>query len=404
MDGSTVMRWAAELGSVSAEPGLLVRPFGSDAMAHANALVGGWMGDAGMEVHHDAMGNLIGRYEGSQDGGRTLLLGSHLDTVRDAGRYDGSLGVLVALACVDRLHRAGEQLPFALELVGFSDEEGLRYGTTFLASSVLSGRFDPALLELRDEQGVTLWDAVRTFGGDPVALARSGRATADLIGYCEVHIEQGPVLERRGVPVGVVSAIRGQSRIAVELRGEAGHAGTVPMEGRRDALCAAAEVALAVERTATEHAGMVGTVGRLIAQPGAGNVIPASVTVWIDLRHQDDATRRSACEQLRSLARDIGVRRGVDVVWSTTQEAAAVPTDPRLSELLCGAVSEAGIEVVQLPSGAGHDAAEVAAIAPIAMLFVRCEGGISHNPAESVQERDVGVAIDVLEKFVRSLA
>jgi allantoate deiminase len=404
MDGSTVMRWAAELGSVSAERGLLVRPFGSDAMAHANALVGGWMGDAGMEVRQDAVGNLIGRYEGSQDGGRTLLLGSHLDTVRDAGRYDGPLGVLVAVACVDRLHRAGERLPFALELVGFSDEEGLRFGTTYLASSVFSGRFDPALLELRDEHDVTLWDAVRTFGGDPVALARSGRAAADLIGYCEVHIEQGPVLERRALPVGVVSAIAGQSRIAVELRGEAGHAGTVPMQGRRDALCAAAEVVLAVERTAMDQPGMVGTVGRLTPHPGAGNVIPSSVTLSIDLRHQDDATRRGACEQLRSLAHEIGERRGVHVSWTTTQEAAAVPTDQRLTELLCRAVSAAGIEVALLPSGAGHDAAEVAAIAPIAMLFVRCAGGISHNPAESVQEGDVGVAIDVLEKFVRSLA
>jgi allantoate deiminase len=404
MDGSTVMRWAAELGSVSAEPGLLVRPFGSDAMAHANALVGGWMGEAGMDVRRDPAGNLIGHYEGSQDGGRTLLLGSHLDTVRDAGRYDGPLGVLVALACVHRLHRAGERLPFALELVGFSDEEGLRFGTTYFASSVFSGRFDPALLELRDEQGVTLADAVRAFGGDPQALAGSGRAPENLIGYCEVHIEQGPVLERRGLPVGVVSAIAGQSRIAVELRGEAGHAGTVPMEGRRDALCAAAEVVLAVERTAREHAEMVGTVGRLTLHPGAGNVIPSSVTLSIDLRHQDDVARRSACEQLRSLAQDIGAGRGVEVSWTTTQEAAAVPTDPRLSELLSRAVSEAGIEVAQLPSGAGHDAAEVAAIAPVAMLFVRCAGGISHNPAESVDEGDVGVAIDVLEKFVRSLA
>jgi allantoate deiminase len=404
MDGSTVMRWAAELGSVSAEPGLLVRPFGSDAMAQANALVGGWMGDAGMNVRRDDAGNLIGRYDGSRDGGQTLLLGSHLDTVRDAGRYDGPLGVLVALACVHRLHRAGERLAFALELVGFSDEEGLRFGTTYLASSVFAGRFDPALLALEDEQGVTLANAVRAFGGDPHALAGSGRAPEELIGYCEVHIEQGPVLERRGLPVGVVSAIAGQSRIAVELRGEAGHAGTVPMEGRRDALCAAAELVLAVERTAREHAGMVGTVGRLTPHPGAGNVIPSSVTLSIDVRHQEDAVRRRGCDQLRSVAQEIGARRGVDVRWTTTQESAAVPTDPRLSELLSRAVAGAGIEVAQLPSGAGHDAAEVAAIAPVAMLFVRCAGGISHNPAESVDEADVAVAIDVLESFLRSLS
>ena len=403
MDGGTVMGWAASLGAISEEPDLLVRPFGSEAMARANELVGGWMREAGMEVRHDPAGNLIGCYCGARDG-RTLLLGSHLDTVRDAGRYDGPLGVLVALACIDRLHRAGERLAFTLELVGFSDEEGLRFGTTYLGSSVFAGRFDPALLTLRDEQDVTLADAVRAFGGDPHALAGSGRRADDLVGYCEVHIEQGPVLERRGLPVGVVSAIAGQNRIAVELRGEAGHAGTVPMDGRRDALCAAAELVLAVERTARQYEGMVGTVGRLTPHPGAGNVIAASVALSIDLRHQENAVRRGACDQLRSVAREIGTRRGVEVSWTTTQESAAVPTDPRLSELLCRSVAGAGIEVTQLPSGAGHDAAEVAAIAPIAMLFVRCAGGISHNPAESVQESDVAVAIDVLESFVRSLA
>jgi len=404
MDGATVMRWAAELGSVSAEPDILVRPFGSAALAQANELVGGWMREAEMRVRQDAVGNLVGRYEGSKGDGRTLLLGSHLDTVRDAGRYDGPLGVLVALACVHRLHRDGVRLPFALEVVGFADEEGLRFGTTYFASSVFAGRFDPALLELQDGEGVTLAEAVRSVGGDPDALATSGRSPEDLIGYCEVHIEQGPVLERRGLPVGVVSAIAGQSRIAVELRGQAGHAGTVPMEGRADALCAAADLVLAVERTAREHAGMVGTVGRLTPHPGASNVIPSSVALSIDLRHQDDALRRRACGQLRSAADEIVARRHIDVNWASTQEAAAVPTDPRLTELLTDAVADAGIEVARLPSGAGHDAAELAAIAPIGMLFVRCAGGISHNPAESVQEADVATAIGVLERFLRSLA
>jgi allantoate deiminase len=200
-----------------------------------------------------------------------------------------------------------------------------------------------------------------------------------------------------------VSTIAGQSRIAVELCGEAGHAGTVPMEGRRDALCAAAELVLAVERAAKEHAEMVGTVGRLTPHPGAGNVIPSSVAMSIDLRHQEDGVRAAACERLRSEAQEIGARRDVSVAWTTTQETAAVPTDPRLSELLSRAVAGAGFEVAWLPSGAGHDGAEVAAVAPIAMLFVRCAGGVSHNPAESVDEADVGVAIDVLEMFVRSL-
>lgn len=403
MDGATVMQWASALGGVSEDPELLVRPFGSEAMAKANELVGGWMGEAGMDVRRDPAGNLIGRYEGSSDG-RTLLLGSHLDTVRDAGRYDGPLGVLVALACTQRLARAGERLPFALELVGFSDEEGLRFGTTYFGSSVFAGRFDPALLELADEEGVTLAEAVRRFGGDPSALGSGGRSPADLIGYGEVHIEQGPVLEQRGLPVGVVSAIAGQSRIAVTLCGEAGHAGTVPMSGRRDALCAAAELVLAVERIARDHPGMVGTVGRLTPHPGAGNVIPASVAMSIDARHQDDAVRARACEQMRAAAQEIAARRQVSIDWTVTQESAAVPTDPHLSELLARAVADTGVDVVSLPSGAGHDGAEIAAIAPVAMLFVRCEKGISHNPAESVQEADVAVAIDVLERFLRLLA
>jgi allantoate deiminase len=398
MDAETVMRWTDELGAVSEEPGLLVRPYGSEAMRRATALVGDWMGAAGMEVRRDAVGNLIGRYAG--EGERTLLLGSHLDTVRDAGRYDGPLGVLVALACVARLHSRGERLPFAVELVGFADEEGLRFGTTYLGSSVFAGSFEPRLLELRGADGTALADAVRACGGDPDALSRAGRRADDLLGYCEVHIEQGPVLERLELPVGVVSAIAGQSRISVSLRGEAGHAGTVPMDGRHDALCAAAELVLAVERTARVEPGMVGTVGRVAVEPGTGNVIPGAVELSLDLRHQDDAVRARTVERLRERAAEIGAARGVEVGWELRQESAAVPTDPALSKRLAEAVAAAGLPVERLPSGAGHDAAAVAAIAPVAMLFVRCRGGVSHHPDEAVEPGDVGVALDVLERFL----
>jgi allantoate deiminase len=402
MDEATVMRWADALGAVSEEPGLLVRPFASEAMRRADELVGGWMRDAGMHVRRDAIGNLIGRYEGR--GNRTLVLGSHLDTVRDAGKYDGPLGVLVALACVEGLHDRDERLPFAIELVGFADEEGLRFGTTYLGSSVFAGRFDPRLLTLQDTDGISLAEAVRSLGGDPSALADAGRERGDLIGYCEVHIEQGPVLERLGLPVGVVSAIAGQSRIAVELVGQAGHAGTVPMEGRRDALCAAAQLVLAVEDAARDADGMVGTVGQLAPNPGASNVIPGSVELTVDLRHQDDRIRERVCRELRERALRIGAERGIEVRWQLRQEAPAAPTDPRLTALLGRAVEDTGVRVEQLPSGAGHDAAEMAAVVPIAMLFVRCRGGISHNPAESVQAGDVRVAIEVLDRFLRQLA
>src|SRR3712207_1526899 len=263
---TTVMERCDLLANISEEPGLIVRPYGSQAMNEANNIVSGWMRAAGMTTRRDSIGNLVGRYEGT--GEKTLILGSHLDTVRDAGRYDGILGVTVALACAQQLHDRGERLPFAVEVVAFADEEGLRFGTTYLGSSVYSGAFEEGLLGVEDGEGVTLSEAVRAFGGDPEALVRGGRGVGDLLGYCEVHIEQGPVLEREGLPVGVVSAINGQSRLRVGFVGEAGHAGTVPMGERRDALCAAAEFVLEVESAARAEPGAVATVGEISALPG----------------------------------------------------------------------------------------------------------------------------------------
>ena len=240
-----VVRRCRELAAISEEDGRLTRPFASGAMARANALVGGWMAQAGLDVRVDAAGNLVGRLAGSDASAGTLLLGSHLDSVRDAGAFDGPLGVLSALACIERLRAQDAALPFAIDVLGFSDEEGLRYGTAYLGSRALAGTFDPALLSRRDAEGVSLGDALRVFGDAPVASA--SRAGERLLGYCEVHIEQGPVLERRDLPVGVVSAIAGATRADVSFTGRAGHAGTVPMDARRDAACAAAEWVLAVE-------------------------------------------------------------------------------------------------------------------------------------------------------------
>lgn len=401
---ATVMERCEILGAISEEPNLLVRPYGSEAMRRVNEIVAGWMLDAGMSVRRDDIGNLIGRYEALKEGGGTLVLGSHLDTVRDAGKYDGPLGVLVALACVERLNERSERAPFAIEVVAFADEEGLRFGTTYLGSSAYAGAFDPGLLDLEDADGVTLAEAIRLFGGDPDALAGNGRASENLIGYCEVHIEQGPVLERRGLTVGVVTGIQGQSRVGVGFVGEAGHAGTVPMEARRDALTAAAEFMLAVEETARGEAGMVATVGSIEVHPGAGNVIPGESNLSLDLRHHDDAVRESARDTLRERAEEIGGARGCEVRWLVRQEARAVPTDVGLTALLARAVEEIQHSIERLPSGAGHDAAQMAAVAPVAMLFVRCEGGISHNPAESVEEQDVAAAVDTVSRFLALLA
>src|SRR5436305_4962525 len=393
------------LGGYSGEPDCLIRPFASRAMRQANEAVATWMQAAGMTVQQDAIGNLIGRYEARSEGAKTLLLGSHLDSVRDAGKYDGPLGVMIALACVERLHAHQERLPFAIEVLGFADEEGLRYHTAYLGSNVVAGTFDPAVLSSTDADGIPMAEAIRAFGGDPDphALQTPRWQRDDLLGYCEVHIEQGPVLEALNLPIGVVSAIAGQNRINVRFVGEAGHAGTVPMALRHDALCAAAEFVLSVETLARNLPGLVATVGQVNVQPGASNVIPGQVTLSLDIRHQDNAVREQACRQLEVRTREIGLARGVLPTWQYLQGHDAVPCVPHLTELFARAIKEMGYPLHALPSGAGHDAAVLAELTDIAMLFVRCKGGISHNPAESVTEQDVAIAIQVLERFLQLL-
>ena len=386
------------LASISEKPDTLTRPYGSQAMREANKIVSGWMREAGMTMRRDEIGNLIGRYEGI--GEKTLILGSHLDTVRDAGKYDGILGVMVAIACVQQLHNRGDRLHFSIEVVAFADEEGLRFGTTFLGSSVYAGTFDRERLNLEDENGVTLREAIRAFGGHPDALASDGRGNGDLLGYCEVHIEQGPVLEELDLPVGVVTGIQGQSRVRLGFVGKAGHAGTVPMESRRDALCAAAEFVLEVESAASAETGSVATVGQIAALPSASNVIPGEANLSLEVRHQDDAVRERLRDHLAARTQEIAASRRCEHEWQVRQETPAVPADPHLSGLLGKAVEHSGIPVRRMPSGAGHDAAQMAALTPVAMLFVRCKEGISHNPAESVKREDVGVAIDVLGRFL----
>jgi allantoate deiminase len=397
----TVMGRADLLGGMSEEPDRLTRRVATPAMKQANGIVEEWMRAAGMAVRQDNIGNLVGRYEGTGEG--TLVLGSHLDSVRDAGKYDGPLGVLVAIGCVQVLHDAGKRLPYAIEVAAFADEEGLRYHTSYLGSRVFAGSFDPGYLDLTDSEGISLAEAIREFGGDPGALHADRRDPTDLLGYCEVHIEQGPVLEAEGLPVGVVSAIAAQTRFNVTFGGVAGHAGTVPMHLRHDALCAAAEFVLAVEEVARAEPGAVGTIGQMAVQPGASNVIPGSVTLSLDVRHQDNATLQATVETLRERAEQISKSRGVALEWELIQSNNSVPCSPDLSHKLAEAVELTGYPVRYLPSGAGHDGVIMSQITPIAMLFVRCKGGISHNPAESVEVDNVQVAIEVVSCFLESL-
>ena len=378
-----VMLRCAELGSITDEPGRLTRTFASPAMRRANQLVGSWMRAAGLQVREDAAFNLLGRWTSNQRGAKTFLLGSHLDTVRDAGKYDGPLGVLVAIAAVQLLRERGVTLPFNLEVVGFSDEEGVRYQTTYLGSRALAGTLTAAdLARIKEKK-----------------IVKTKRARGEFLGYAEVHIEQGPVLEKHNLPVGVVTAIAGQSRLRVEFQGVAGHAGTVPMNLRHDSLAGAAELVLAAERC-----GVLATVGKLEVAPGASNVIPGHAALTLDVRDQNDSRRRAAVRSLHTKAKGIATRRGLTLAWTPVQQTAAVQCDNTLLQIFSKCVAQHGLEVRKLPSGAGHDAAALSAICPVAMLFVRCKGGISHNPAESVKSGDVRVAVEVLAEFILRLA
>ena len=394
-----VLARAAALGEISEEPGRLTRRFATEALARAGGVVAGWMEGAGLTVRRDAVGNMIGRTGGD---GPPFVLGSHLDTVPNAGRYDGPLGILAALAVVERLTAGGTQPPVPLEVVAFADEEGTRFGTSYLGSAAYTGGFEREWLDLVDADGITVADAILAAGGDPEAAV--GSPAPQLAGYLEVHIEQGPVLEREGVPVGVVSAIAGQTRVRVVVRGESGHAGTVPMSARRDALAAAAEIVLAAEHVGRSRKGLVATVGALALSPDVGNVVPGEVRMLLEVRHAADPVRARAVDAIRAEVERIALARGVDASWTLRYDTAAVELRPDLRRRLEGAIESAGHPVRRLVSGAGHDAVVLSRICPSAMLFVRCTGGISHDPRESVEERDVEVALDVVERFLRGRA
>jgi allantoate deiminase len=383
------------LAELTDEPGRLTRLAFSPALKAANARVLGWMREAGMTAEVDAAGNLVGRYEGEAPGAPALMLGSHLDTVRDAGRFDGMLGVVTAIAVVERLARSGRRLPFAVEIVGFADEEGVRFGSTVLGSPAMAGLLPPDWTERRDFDGVSAGEALAAFGFDPAAIAAASRAADPPFAYLELHIEQGPVLESLGTALGCVTAIAGATRLAVAVTGLAGHAGTVPMSQRRDALAAAAECVLAVERLCTVP-DIVGTVGHLRVHPDATNVIPGGADFSIDIRSQDDGLHRSTVDAVLAECRRIAARRNVELSSVVTSETAATPCSPRLIRAISGALEAQGGPVPMLASGAGHDGIAMSAITEIGMIFLRCAGGISHHPAENVTAADIERGLDAL--------
>jgi allantoate deiminase len=403
LSAERIMRRCEALARHSELPGGLTRVFLSPQARAATEEVLGWMREAGMQAKLDAIGNASARYEGERPGLPCLMLGSHLDTVRDAGRYDGMLGVIGAIECVSFLNSKGKRLPFAIEIVGFGDEEGVRFGTTLLGSRAVAGTLDLNVLKAEDSQGNTLEQALREFGLDPARIPQVARKESEVLAYAELHIEQGPVLEAEGLPVGVVTAINGFSRLRVTLRGLAGHAGTVPMSLRRDALAGAAECVLLTEKVGRSDPELVATVGRIEAKPGAINVIPGEVMFTVDVRAPRDDLRNGAIASIRTDIEKVCRARKLECEIETLQEFGVTACSPWLMEQMDQAVKRQGFALRRLPSGAGHDGMALGAIADICMLFVRCKGGISHNPLESITEADAaagaGVLLDFIEHF-----
>jgi allantoate deiminase len=403
MLGDEIVSRINQLGAISETGGQLVRVFLSPEHRKAADLILSWMREAGMAAHLDAIGNVCGRYEGAHPELPCLMLGSHYDTVRDAGKWDGPLGLITAIACVADLNRRGVRLPFAVEVVGFADEEGVRFASTLLGSRALAGAFDQGVLAARDRDGLTMREALAQFGLDPDHIGAAARARRELHAYVELHIEQGPVLEFENLPVGVVTAISGATRMAAKLSGMAGHAGTVPMAQRRDALAGAAECIVAVEAFCRDDGeGLVGTVGTISARPGAANVIAGDASFTLDIRAPTDARRTLAVTEIVRRIEAIAKRRGLSLQLDVTHENRTAPCAPWLKAQLAEAVAAEGYRVFELPSGAGHDGMAMIDITDVAMLFVRCRGGVSHHPAEHVETADADAGARVLLRLIEN--
>ena len=401
--GEAIVGRINALATISQDPGNLTRIFLTSEHRAAAELIMGWMREAGMNAHLDAIGNVCGRYEGERPRLPCLMLGSHYDTVRDAGKWDGPLGLITAISCVGDLNRRGRRLPFAIEVAGFADEEGVRFASTLLGSRAIAGTFKQSVLATRDSTGKSMREALIEFGLDPDHIGAAARIRGELLAYIELHIEQGPVLEAENLPIGVVTAIAGATRLAARLTGMAGHAGTVPMALRRDALTGAAECISKIEELCrADDAGLVGTVGYIDAAPGATNVIPGEAHFTMDIRAPTDDHRKRAVGEIVRQIGAIAKRRTLELQVEVTHENRTVPCAPWLKEQVAAAVAAEGYPVFELPSGAGHDGMAMVDIADVAMLFVRCRGGISHHPDEHVDMADADAGARVLLRLIEN--
>jgi allantoate deiminase len=390
-----VMDHCRQIAQMTEEPGRTTRRFLSPPMRDAHAFLRARMEGLGLSVQVDAAGNLRGLWTPTEDA--RLILGSHVDTVPDAGAFDGVLGVVMALEWVQIAQELN--LPLPIEVIAFSEEEGVRFGVPFLGSRAVASRFDPALLALKDAQGLTMERVLRDFGLDPAKLGDAA-ITGAIRGFVEIHIEQGPVLESEDLSLAAVTAISGQTRMTLEFRGQANHAGTTPMHLRRDALAGAAEWIAAVESLARQTQDLVATVGAVGVEPNAGNVVPGTARVSLDVRHAHDKIRVSAVTRLLESAETIAKRRRLQLEVKRQLDQSAVAMDERLTAYLAESIEAAGLPPKCMFSGAGHDAMVMATRMPAAMLFLRSPGGISHHPAETVREQELVAALEIASSFL----
>lgn len=401
--GENALYWCNALAEFTETPGQMQRSYLTDSHRKAIEQLQHWLGDAQLSHWLDAAGNLWGRLPAREDNAPRVVIGSHIDTVPNGGIYDGILGIVLPLLVMKQFRQQGIALPFHLDLVAFGDEEGSRFGTTLLGSRALTGQWDASWAGLTDASGVSLAEAFRRFELDINAVSNASLKDQPPLAFLEVHIEQGPILEEEQLPVGIVTAINGARRFSIELEGVAGHAGTVPMHLRQDALAAAAELTLIVERVAREH-GVTATVGRIQAEPGAVNVIAGKARLSLDIRSERDGERDAALTMIWDTAKLACHERGIQMDWHETHSAPSVACADSLQHYLATAISDLGIMPKYLASGAGHDAMAMASLCPVGMMFVRCEAGISHHPDEAITAEDARLAGLALKGWVLKLA
>lgn len=393
-----------QLALISEDETCITRTFGTKAFLQASNQVFLWMKEAGLETRIDAIGNVRGRLISKNPSAKTLVIASHIDTVINAGKFDGPLGILMGLDLVEHFIAVKIALPFHIELIAFSDEEGVRFHTTYLGSKVVAGSFDKDLLSRKDKNSITLKEAIVSMHGNPTLINNDGIRPKDWLAYFEIHIEQGPILYENNVPVAIVTAIAGQKKVEITFTGMAGHAGTVPMDMRRDALCCASEFVLTLEQFTLEHkSNLVATVGKLEIVNSASNVIPGKVICSLDMRSADENNLSNAYQLVKNYCQKIADKRSIDLNWNLIQETKSVICDVGLNSLLEKSIQDSNIKLIKLASGAGHDAVPISQVAPISMLFVRCFKGISHNPLENVETKDVAAAIQVSKNFTEEL-